>query len=111
MLIAKDKNKIVGEVEINLGIGRKEHIGTYGINIRKEYRKMGFGNYLTGKIIDMAKKELYPKPKIIRLGVFSTNKPAISLYKKYGFKKVGLFPKQFRYKNKFYDELIMFLYL
>ena len=39
------------------------------------------------EIIKLAKKELKPKPKIIRLGVYSINKPAISLYKKFGFKK------------------------
>jgi len=50
---------------------------------------------------------LKPKPKIIRLNVFPTNKPAISLYRKFGFKKVAKIPKQISYLGKLIDEIIM----
>jgi ribosomal protein S18 acetylase RimI-like enzyme len=59
----------------------------------------------------LAKKELQPKPKIIRLSVFPTNKPAIGLYKKYGFKKAARIPKQLQDKGKLLDEIIMLLEL
>jgi ribosomal protein S18 acetylase RimI-like enzyme len=43
------------------------------------------------------------------LSVFSTNKPAIGLYKKYGFKTVTKIPKQIQYQGKLIDEIIMLL--
>ncbi|PIV12707.1 MAG: GNAT family N-acetyltransferase, partial [Candidatus Nealsonbacteria bacterium CG03_land_8_20_14_0_80_36_12] len=49
------------------------------------------------------------KPKIIRLSVFPTNKAAIGLYKKLGFKKVAKISKQIQYKGKLVDEIIMLL--
>jgi ribosomal protein S18 acetylase RimI-like enzyme len=41
------------------------------------------------------------------LSVFSTNKIAMNLYKKLGFKKVARIPKQLQYKNKLVDEIVM----
>lgn len=110
-LVVEDNNKIVGMTEIYLGIGRQEHVGNLAISIRKGYRGMGLGVYLTKEIIKLAKRDLKPKPKIIRLDVFPTNKPAIGLYKKCGFKKVATIPKQIKYKGKLIDEIIMLLYL
>ena len=57
------------------------------------------------KILKLAKTKL--KPKIIKLGAFSTNKIAISLYKKMGFKKVAIIPKQINFNNKLIDEIVM----
>jgi len=110
-IIAEDDKNFIGTAEIYLGPGRREHIGHLGINIRKGYRGMGLGSYLMKKIITLAKKELKPKPQIIRLNTLVTNQPAIGLYKKCGFKKVAIIPKQFEYKGKLRDEILMLLYL
>jgi ribosomal protein S18 acetylase RimI-like enzyme len=45
---------------------------------------MGLGECLMREILNLAEKELKPRPKIIRLSVFSTNKIAQNLYKKNG---------------------------
>jgi len=108
-LVAESNTKVVGTASITLGEGRQNHVGNFGITIRKGYRGIGLGSYLTAEIIKLAKRKL--PPKIIRLNVFSTNKPAINLYKKYGFKKVASIPKQINYKLKLLDEIIMLLYL
>ncbi|KKS07076.1 MAG: GCN5-related N-acetyltransferase [Parcubacteria group bacterium GW2011_GWB1_41_4] len=110
-LVAESNDVVVGDTGIDLGHGRQDHIGTFGIMILKGYRGVGLGVYLMKEIIKLAKKDLKPKPKIIRLGVFPTNKPAISLYKKLGFKKVARVPRQFQYKGKLVDEIIMLLSL
>jgi len=62
---------------------------------------------MTELLIKLAKKELKPKFKIIRLNVLPTNKPAISFYKKLGFKKVAVVPKQIQYKGNLVDEIII----
>ncbi len=110
-LVAESDNKLISTTEIELGRWRQVHVGNLGISIRKGYRGIGLGTYLMGKIIKLAEKELKPKPKIIRLSVFPTNKPAQELYRKMGFKKVAKIPKQIRYKGKLLDEIIMLLYL
>ena len=106
-LIAEAENKLVGNTEITLNEGRQSHIGMLGISIRKDYRGIGLGKYLMAEILKLAKKKLKPKPKIVRLSVFPGNKPAIALYKKFGFKTVARIPKQIQYKEKFVDEIIM----
>jgi len=106
-LLAECDNKVIGTTGIDLRRGRQEHVGEFGISIRNGYRGIGLGKYLMKEIIKLAKKEL--KPKIIRLSVFPTNKAAIGLYKKLGFKKVAKISKQIQYKGKLVDEIIMLL--
>jgi len=110
-LVAEANDMVVGTTQIFLNEGRREHVGNFGIIIKKGYRGVGLGNYLMGKVIELAKKELRPKPKILKLDVFSINKPAIKLYKKYNFKKVAVIPNQGEYKGKLYDNIVMLRYL
>lgn len=104
-LVAENNNMIIGTASIDLDIWRKSHIGDFAISIRKNYRGIGIGGYLIEEIIKLAKKEL--KLRFIKLSVFNTNKPAIKLYKKYGFKEIARIPKQIKYKGKLIDEIIM----
>ncbi|PIR71544.1 MAG: hypothetical protein CO145_01015 [Candidatus Nealsonbacteria bacterium CG_4_9_14_3_um_filter_37_13] len=106
-LLAEHNAIIAGTTGIDLNIWRQSHIGDLGITIKKGYREIGLGTYLMKEIIKLAKKELKPKLKIIRLSVFPTNKPALALYKKFGFKKVARIPRQIQYKEKLIDEIIM----
>lgn len=54
-LVAQDfNNRIVGTTGINLGRGREEHIGNFGITIRAGYRGIGLGKYLMGEILKSA---------------------------------------------------------
>jgi len=108
-LTAEHNRKVIANTGIDLDLFRKSHIGNFGISIREGYRGIGLGKYLMAEIIKLAKKELKPRPKIIRLSVFSNNKPAISLYRKMGFRKVAVIPKQYQYKGRFVDEIIMLL--
>lgn len=110
-LVAECDNKVVGITGINLMNGRQNQVGNFGITVRNGYRGIGLGKYLMGEILKLTKKELNPKPKIIRLSVFPTNKPAFSLYRKFGFKKVAAIPRQIQYKGKLINEVIMLLEL
>ena len=110
-LVARDNKKVVGIANINLGVGRQNHIAIFGITIRKGYRGMGLGSYLMEKILKLAKEELKPRPKIIRVSDLHINKVAISLYKKFGFKKIARIPQQIQYNGRLLDEIIMIRYL
>jgi len=106
-LIAKDNNKIVGIANVRLKKDRQSHVGEFGILIRKGYRGIGLGKKLMAEVLKLAKKELTPKPKIIRLSVFDENKIAQNLYRKFNFRRVAKIPKQIEYKRKLTDEIIM----
>jgi len=110
-LFAKHNKEVIGTTSVALNRGRKSHIGDFGITIREGYRGIGLGKHLMREILRLAKKELKPNPKIISLSVYPNNKPAIALYKKYGFKIVAKIPKQLQYKGKLLDEVIMTLEL
>ena len=105
MLIAEHNNKVIASTSVRLLPYTQNHIASFGIAILKEYRSIGLGRYLMSEILKLTKTKL--KPKIIKLGAFSTNKIAISLYKKMGFKIVATIPKQISFNNKLIDEVIM----
>lgn len=73
------------------------------IAVKKEYRNMGFGKMLMEALIEKAKEQ---KIKAITLEVRVTNKSAINLYKKLGFKEAGIRKK---YYSDNEDALIMWL--
>jgi len=110
-LIAEHNGVVAGTTGVDSGIWRQSHVSNLGITIKKGYRGIGLGSYLMKEIIKLSKKELKPKPKIIRLDVFPTNRPAIGLYRKCGFKIVARVPKQIYFQGKLQDEIIMLLYL
>ncbi len=110
-LVAEHDNKIVGNASVELEKWRTSHVGEFAIAIADGYRGVGLGNHLMSEVIELAKKELKPKPKIIRLRVYSDNIPAIGLYKKMGFKIVARIPKQIQYEGRLFDEFIMLKFL
>jgi len=110
-LLAEYEGLIAGLCSIKLQQERQDHIGELGISIGKDFRKIGLGFYLTKELIKLAKKELKPKPKIIKLFVFANNEPAIRLYEKIGFRQVAILPDQIQFQGKLIDEICMQLYL
>lgn len=99
-VIAKYDNTIVGFAGINI-ILDEAHIAN--IVVKKNMRKKGIGSKLIEALIDEAQKNTVS----ITLEVNETNLPAISLYEKYGFQKLG---KRKKYYNNTYDAYIMTKY-
>ncbi|TFF97078.1 MAG: N-acetyltransferase, partial [Promethearchaeota archaeon] len=104
-IVAENKDlerpmNVIGQCEVtNIEWDASAHVGNLGIIILNKYRDMGIGYHL----IDNAIKESYyknEKEKII-LSCFSTNHRAIHLYKKIGFKKIGLRKNQFKINNTY----------
>ena len=71
------------------------------IVVRKKYRRNGIGEKLLQELINLSMKKNLEN---IELEVNSNNKPAINLYKKFGFKEVGLRKK---YYNNVDDAILM----
>ena len=84
---------------------RSRHIGTIVISVRKEYRGEGIGKECMKELISRAKN--IKGINILKLTAFAENKPAIRLYEKCGFEVVGRLPRQYLYKGKYQDNIIM----
>lgn len=80
---AKYLNHLLGYVIVWHGY-RESHITN--IAVHPAFRRMGIGSLLLQKAIDIST----PGSDILILEVRVSNTPAIELYKKFGFKKVGL---------------------
>jgi ribosomal protein S18 acetylase RimI-like enzyme len=103
-IIAEQDRKIIGIADVRRRMGVIDHVTVMGISVRKEYRCIGIGSALMEECIKAARRM---KAKILRLEVFSTNKRAIALYKRYGFKKVAAIPHQIQRKGKLISEIVM----
>ena len=93
LYLLKEKNEIIGlisllpqsihEDDFKWGKGRALFISRFVINLN--YQRMGYAKYFLDEIIKIAKDK---KADMLRLTVVKINKPAVSFYEKYGFKKV-----------------------
>ena len=81
---AKQENEIVGFAGILLII---DQVNIMNIVVKKDKRNFGIGSSLLEEIIRYSKIH---NATSITLEVNEKNIPAIKLYKKYGFKQVGL---------------------
>jgi RimJ/RimL family protein N-acetyltransferase len=71
----------------------------------KKFRGLGIGLAMMDYLIEWARKQ--EGLEKISLTVFSTNKPAINLYQKFGFKIEGISRKQYKIEGKYVDDIIM----
>lgn len=99
-VVAKIETEIVGFAGV---IDTVDQFEITNIVVKKKFRNNGIGNALLIELIKLAKTN--NKDKII-LEVNNTNKPAIKLYEKNGFKNIGFRKK---YYNNTDDANIMAL--
>lgn len=97
MLIAKEDGKIIGNASLSRLPRRMKHRGDFSVSVLREYWNKGIGSQLLLNVINFAKENSF---EVIDLQVRSDNLPAIHLYEKFGFKKVGTHPAFFKIDNE-----------
>jgi len=106
----KRPHEIIGQCEVsNSEWEASSHVGILGIIVKRKYRDLGIGECLVHTAIRESKR-LNNKEKII-LSCFSSNERALYLYKKMGFKVVGVRKKQFYMDSSYHDEILMDLWI
>ncbi len=109
MLVALHGEKIVGNAIIERSrISRYNHRAELSITVLKDYWSHGIGSNLMSMLIDFSKKSGI---EIIYLEVRSDNERAISLYKKFGFKRIGVYNNFFKIGKEYHDADLMILNL
>lgn len=115
-ILASDKDILISAFINNELIGtigltciknhiKTKHRATLGISIKKEYWNKGIGNILIKEALNQGIKMGY---KQVKLGVFSNNIKAKSLYEKNGFEVWGNINHAFKLKDgTYYNEIIM----
>ena len=112
LFVGEDKNALVGMVICRGGRHKRaEHIATVDfLGVSPSYQGRGLGKVLMKKLINWTKR----RTSICRLQlvVYADNKKALSLYRKLGFKKEGVFPRYAKTKEGGYQTgILMALYL
>ncbi|MBE2227238.1 MAG: GNAT family N-acetyltransferase [Ignavibacteria bacterium] len=108
-LVAEAKNEIAGFISFdNWDTRRTQHTGLFSVFLKKNWRSVGIGGLLIKSMLNWGKTN--PVNRKISLAVFSTNKNAIALYKKLGFKKEGCCPKDMIIDGKYVDSILMYKY-
>jgi RimJ/RimL family protein N-acetyltransferase len=104
-LICIDKDKVVGWCDIVPGAFEGfSQTGYLGMGLLENYRSQGLGKTLLKNIIEKAFRRNFER---IELEVFSTNIPAINLYKRFGFKQEGIKRKARKSDNQ-YEDIVFF---
>jgi RimJ/RimL family protein N-acetyltransferase len=88
---------------------RIAHNSEISISVKKEYWRNGIGYAVLEELIRFAKE--HKTIKNVSLGVKASNRNAIRLYEKLGFKQIGLHKNYFNINGEFDDEILMDLYL
>jgi len=83
------------------------HIGSFAISVANSFRGEGIGWLLMNAVLEETKKKLNGI-KTITLEVFEENKAARKMYKKIGFKEIGVLPAALRYKGGYSNEVLMY---
>src|SRR3989338_2270817 len=108
ILVAEKKKNLIGLLEIHFDDRKKRlHLAKLrNFYVAKHFRGQGIGQMLIHKALNFITKQRKGIKKI----VLATNTPqrsAIALYKKSGFKIIGIAKKETREGGKFYDQYLM----
>ena len=108
-IVAVRDQELLGTADISRGRHRKDrHVAELGIALRKDSRGVGLGTAMMESMLDWARSIGIRK---VCLGVFSTNRPALRMYRKLGFVQEGRLRGQVVLRRAPADLLLMSLWL
>ncbi|WP_326909743.1 GNAT family N-acetyltransferase [Sedimentibacter sp. MB31-C6] len=110
MLLGLIDNRLVSTAQISASSRKRiSHNSEIAISVLKDYWHIGIGTAVMEELINFAKSTATIRN--VTLGVRKGNDNAIKLYEKLGFIKVGEHKDFFNIDGKFYDEILMEMYI
>lgn len=108
-LVAVADERVVGSADIQRGRESKNaHTANLGLSLRKEVRGLGLGKALMEDLLRWARSEGIRK---VTLAVFETNRPAMALYRDFGFAEEGRRKGEVVLNGTPVDEVLMAVWL
>jgi len=96
--------RFVGQVEVSPRSGRSKHVGVLGIALKDGNREIGIGKELLREAETQSRRLGL---EIIHLSVFETNERARHVYRKIGYRDVGVWPRAVKKDDVYIDEITM----
>ncbi len=96
---------IIGNCAVRRKNYKEAHNVEFGLAVRKEYRRKGYGELLLKKGIEEAFKTL--KARNLWINYIEGNLPAKNLYEKLGFKEVCRLKDYVKVEDSYKDRIIM----
>lgn len=105
LLIAEINHEIIGLLFFNqIGKKRRFHTGEFGVSVHPRYKRLGIAKTLIKRLLFWANANA--KIEKVFLNVLETNRYAIKLYTRLGFKEEGRFIKAVKQANGSYVDMI-----
>jgi putative acetyltransferase len=104
-VVAVLEGRIVGSADIFQYKGRRRHVGKLGMSVHDDFHRRGIGSALSAALVNVADNWL--DLKRLELTVYVDNKPAIGLYKKFGFEVEGTLRAYAFRDGQYVDSLFM----
>jgi RimJ/RimL family protein N-acetyltransferase len=106
VLVAEYEGQIIADLNFQAGKrARIAHWGDIGIGIRPGWRGKGLGSAMLGRLLWWAERA--PRVEKISLLVVASNRRAIALYEKWGFRVEGRRARTVKYADGSYDDDLM----
>ena len=107
ILLARDDTRTIGMVGIHWEEYEKlSHVAhIWGMFVDKDYRGQGIGRQLMEEIEKKAREKSITEK--IKLEVVTNQSTALELYRKLGFREVGVQEKQMKQDGVYYDSYLM----
>jgi hypothetical protein len=103
-LVGRVDGKVVGGASIHPFTDKRSHVAEFGIFIRDGYRNVGLGTGLTKAFVKVAEEHGF---EILQLSVYATNKRALHVYKKCGYKECGKLSHDIKFLDDTYTDRIL----
>lgn len=105
-VFVEDNGHLVGKMEVDWDERKKirHNAEVYGVYIDPEYRGKGLGKMLMDEVEKLAREHEITR---LWLDVVVTQKPAMALYRKLGFREIGRTEKSLKTNGEYYDKLLM----
>jgi L-amino acid N-acyltransferase YncA len=106
VIVAVADGQLVGFGSLNVFNPRKayDHVADFSVYIERSWRGKGVGSRLLEALIERARQIGYHK---LVLSAFPFNQGGVALYKKFGFRVVGVYEEQGRLDGRWVDTIIM----
>lgn len=106
VMVAVADGQVVGFGSLNVFNPRKayDHVADFSIYVERAWRGKGVGSRLLRAIIQRARHIGYHK---LVLSAFPFNESGVALYKKFGFRVVGIYQEQGLLDGRWVDTIIM----